>query len=127
MTRWRRRHAGLPPSGFRAWDVALGFSILANVYMLVAPWYPPSTGAKGGDVSFWYATYIVVGLGVLVICAAYYFVWVKLLPRLGRYELRQTVLDVGGSATSHQLVRVPRAELAEWDAQHDAAGRVRKR
>lgn len=51
-------------SYYRAWNVAVFFSIVSNLYMLIAPWYPPSTGATGGDVSFWYATYCVVGIAM---------------------------------------------------------------
>ena len=64
VTRWRRSKLGLGPSGYRAWDIAVGFSIISNIYMLVMPWYPPSTGRDGGDVSFWYATYCVTGLAM---------------------------------------------------------------
>lgn len=31
---------------------------------------------------------------------------------------------MGGSAATHRLVKVPREELASWDATHDAAGRL---
>ncbi|KAF7591319.1 hypothetical protein BBP40_001695 [Aspergillus hancockii] len=127
VTRVRRTRLKFPASEYRAWDVAVIFSILSNLYMIVAPWYPPSTGATGGDVSFWYATYIVVGLGVIAFCIAYYYFWIKVLPRWGGYELRQTILQSEGGETAHQLVKVPNDRLASWDAEHDAAGRVRRR
>lgn len=127
ITRYRRKHAQIPRSDFRAWNIAIAFSIISNLYMVVLPWYPPSTGANGGDVSFWYGTYIVVGLGVIALCGIYYYFWVKIIPRIGNYELRQTVLDVGNGATAHKLIKVPRDQLAEWDAEHDAAGRLRRR
>jgi hypothetical protein len=28
------------------------------------PWYPPAGGQYAGDVSFWYATYAVVGVAM---------------------------------------------------------------
>ena len=127
LTRYRRGKAGMPRSQFRAWHVAVAFNILANLYMLVAPWYPPTSGATGGDVSFWYATYIVVGLSVIAFCGGYYFVWCKVLPLLFGYELRQTILDLDGGATAHKLVRVPKTELEAWDAEHDVSGRLRRR
>ena len=127
ITRYRRRKANIPRSQFRAWDVAVAFNILANLYMLVAPWYPPSSGATGGDVSFWYATYIVVGLGVLVFCAFYYFIWCKAMPKIGGYELRQSILELDNGATANKLVRVLKADLEKWDAEHDVGGRLRKR
>ena len=64
ITRWRRSKANLPEPEFKAWHVAIIFNILVQTYLLVMPWYPPAGGATGGDVSFWYATYCVVGLGM---------------------------------------------------------------
>lgn len=66
FVRYRRKKLGLPrqASGFKAWEVALLFTIAANFYLLVMPWYPPASGATGGDVSFWYATYVVAGIGM---------------------------------------------------------------
>lgn len=69
LVRYRRRKLGLArlPSkegGFRAWEVAVLFTIAVNLYLLVMPWYPPTSGATGGDVSFWYAAYVVAGIGM---------------------------------------------------------------
>ncbi|RAK87617.1 high affinity methionine permease [Aspergillus costaricaensis CBS 115574] len=127
ITRHRRQRLNFPPSGYRAWTISVYFAILSSLYMLVAPWYPPSTGADGGDVSFWYATYCVVGIAIIAACGVYYYLWVKILPRVGGYELRQTIINVGGDATAHKLVRVPKAQVEEWDREHDASGRVRRR
>ncbi|KAG2412509.1 hypothetical protein HFD88_010066 [Aspergillus terreus] len=127
VTRARRKRLNIPPSEYRAWDIAVAFSILSNLYMLVAPWYPPTTGATGGDVSFWYATYCVVGLGIVALCGVYYFVWIKVLPKRGGYQFRQTIIQLDGGATAHQLVKVLNDQLADWDAEHDATGRVRRR
>ncbi|KAF2811971.1 high affinity methionine permease [Mytilinidion resinicola] len=126
--RWRRKHVGLPKAEYRAWDVAVYFCIAANLYSVIMPWYPPAGGATGGDVSFWYATYCVVGIGIIIFCGVYYYVWIHVLPKFGKYEIRQTVLVLDESgATTHQLVRVPNAELAAWDAEHDVVGRVVQR
>ena len=64
LIRYRRKKLGIPPAEFRTWWVAIFFSLAVNVFILVMPWYPPPGGADGGDVSFWYATYCVVGLGM---------------------------------------------------------------
>ncbi|KAM0089062.1 hypothetical protein ACP6JD_007587 [Aspergillus fumigatus] len=97
LTRRHRKRHNIPPSGYKAWNVVVGFSILSNLYMVVAPWYPPATGAKGGDV----------------------------LPRLGGYAFRQIVLQMEDGATAHKLVKVPKEQLKAWDAEHDATGRER--
>ncbi|KAF9883660.1 hypothetical protein FE257_003094 [Aspergillus nanangensis] len=123
VTRHRRHKLDLPPSEYRAWDIAVFFSLLSNLYMLVAPWYPPTTGATGGNVSFWYATYCVVGLGIVAACAIYYVIWIRVLPKYGGYQYRHAILKLEGGATAHQLVKVPNAQVESWDADHDAAGR----
>jgi len=64
LIRRSRAKLGLPKAEFRAWLVAIIFSLAVNVFILVMPWYPPPGGRYGGDVSFWYATYCVVGLAM---------------------------------------------------------------
>ncbi len=64
VIRWRRHRLGLSRAAFRAWDVVIVFNILVSIYLLIMPWYPPSGGPFAGDVSFWYATYIVTGIGM---------------------------------------------------------------
>lgn len=60
----------------------------------------------------------------LLACAIYYWVWVYLIPKLKGYKLRQELISLDGGAQSNQLRKIPNAELAEWDATHDAAGRL---
>ncbi|KAF3389115.1 High-affinity methionine permease [Penicillium rolfsii] len=127
LLRHRRKALGLPPPEFKAWGVAIGFTLLANAYMLIAPWYPPTGGAKGGDVSFWYGTYLVVSIGLLSLCGIYYYFWINLIPRWKGYEYRQTIVKYDDGAVTHKLVRVSKADLVAWDEQHDAAGQLRHR
>lgn len=65
----------------------------------------------------------------MIICGVYYYFWMHLLPKWRGYTIRSQVLDIDGDtgANTHRLVRVPNAELAEWDATHDELGRVRRR
>ncbi|PSN65237.1 high-affinity methionine permease [Corynespora cassiicola Philippines] len=119
--RYRRRKAGLPPAQFQAWHSALILSALVCLFILIMPWYPP----EESDVSFWYATYCAVGIGLLVGMVLYYYVWIKLLPKLRDYSIRPETLvsDQDGSVT-HRLRKVPNSEVAEWDRTHDEAGNV---
>ena len=64
IVRYRRRKLGLARAEFRAWDVSVLFNIAANTFLVIMPWYPPAAGRNGGDVSFWYATYVVVGIAM---------------------------------------------------------------
>ncbi|KAM7197559.1 high affinity methionine permease [Rhypophila sp. PSN 637] len=123
VVRYRRKRLNLPGPDFRAWDVLAVFNILVNTYLIVMPWYPPAGGQYAGDVSFWYATYAVTGIGIIVGCGIYYILWVYIIPRLKGYRLRQQVLFFEDGAQSHQLLKVPVQELAEWDSRHDAVGR----
>ncbi|KAK3316876.1 amino acid permease-domain-containing protein [Apodospora peruviana] len=124
VVRYRRSRLRLPRAEFKAWDAVVIINILVNLYLLIMPWYPPAGGVYAGDVSFWYATYVVVGIGILIGCAVYYYLFIKFIPKLRGYRFRQEVLRVDSNgATSHKLVKVPMAELAEWDATHDAVGR----
>lgn len=53
----------------------------------------------------------------------YYWLWIYLIPKLKGYRIRQEVLILEDGAQSHKVVKVPVAELADWDATHDATGR----
>lgn len=64
VVRWRRKRANLPEPEFKAWHVVILFNILIQLYLLVMPWYPPEGSQYAGDVSFWYATYAVTGIGM---------------------------------------------------------------
>jgi amino acid transporter len=121
VIRYRRKKEGLPPAPFQAWHSALILSALICLFILIMPWYPPDEA----DVSFWYATYCVVGIGLMVGCVIYYYLWIKILPRVGHYAMRpETIfLDQDGSVT-HRLKKIPNAELAEWDRTHDEAGNI---
>lgn len=63
----------------------------------------------------------------LLLCGVYYCVWIKALPRIKGYELRQTVIEYENKSVVHHLVKVPKAEVARWDEEHDAEGKVRRR
>ncbi|KXH53168.1 high-affinity methionine permease [Colletotrichum nymphaeae SA-01] len=124
VVRWRRRKANLPEPEFKAWHVVIIFNICIQLYLLIMPWYPPAGGQYAGDVSFWYATYAVTGIGILLICAAYYWLWASLLPKWRGYKLRQELVSFDDGAQSNQLRKIPNADVPEWDSTHDASGRL---
>ncbi|KAJ0298397.1 hypothetical protein Brms1b_013404 [Colletotrichum noveboracense] len=64
LIRVRRKRAGLGRTEFKSWHVTVIFFILLQVYILVMPWWPPKGGPYAGNVSFWYATYCVVGIAM---------------------------------------------------------------
>ncbi|CBF87100.1 hypothetical protein AN2560.2 [Aspergillus nidulans FGSC A4] len=84
---------------FKAWLPAVWLRIVVCLALLVSPFIPPP-GHKG-DVEFFYATYAVVGTGVLAFGVIYWYVWTVLLPRWGGYKLEEEekVLDDGTAVT----------------------------
>ncbi|KAM0421525.1 hypothetical protein ACHAPT_010699 [Fusarium lateritium] len=69
-----------------------------------------------------YATYAATGLGALVLCGAYHWLWIEGIPRDRGYKLRQEAVRFGDSVRSQTLVKAPLAETQAWDATHDHAG-----
>ncbi|KAJ2970117.1 hypothetical protein NUW58_g9794 [Xylaria curta] len=92
---------------FKAWMPAVFFRALLCLALLAAPFFPPSNPNPDG---LWYATYAVVGVGIIVFGFLYWLVWTIILPRLGGYRLeeKQDILDDGTTITV--LERVPKAE-----------------
>ncbi|EME46989.1 hypothetical protein DOTSEDRAFT_94957, partial [Dothistroma septosporum NZE10] len=122
VLRHNRKKLGMPEPSFKAWDVVLVFNIAVQLYLIIMPWYPPTDGATGGDVSFWYATYVVTGIGILLVCGAYYVGYIVVLPKVKGYKLRQELIELGDGAQTHVLRKIPREEVKEWDRVHDANG-----
>ncbi|SPO06501.1 related to high affinity methionine permease [Cephalotrichum gorgonifer] len=125
LIRYRHKRVGHTKTDFRAWHVSIVFFILVQIFVLAMPWYPPKGGPYAGDVSFWYATYCVVGIAIMIICGLYYVFWLYVLPKWKGYAVRAEVLDVDdGQAISHRLVRIPLDEVERWDAEHDDSGKL---
>ncbi|ROT37599.1 high-affinity methionine permease [Sodiomyces alkalinus F11] len=129
LIRHRRKRSNQPQPEFKAWHVVVIFFLLVQIYTLVMPWFPPEGGPYAGAVSFWYATYCVVGIGIMILCGIYYVFWMHVLPRWLGYRMRTQVLEVDEDtgANTHRLVRVPLEQLADWDATHDETGRLKRR
>ncbi|KAF5326766.1 hypothetical protein D9619_004475 [Psilocybe cf. subviscida] len=111
--RKRRANIGAPPTEFRAWNFVLIFSILVNIYLLVLPWVPPAGGIYAGDVSFFYATYCIVGLAILAVSGIFYAFFIILLPKWRNYTIRQFLEKLPDGAQATRLVKVPNADLAD--------------
>ncbi|OQE25319.1 hypothetical protein PENSTE_c006G08930 [Penicillium steckii] len=90
---------------FKAWIPAVWLRVIVCLALLAAPFVPPPNWK--GDVDFFYATYAVVGIGVIVFAVIYWYVWTVLLPRWGGYKLEEMVevLDDGTS-----IVRLERTK-----------------
>ncbi|KAG8533895.1 uncharacterized protein KY384_001636 [Bacidia gigantensis] len=102
-TLWLRKSRPDLKRPFKAWKVAIWLRIALSSITIVAPFVPPK---NGGDVGFWYATYAVVGGGILVCGVIYWYLWTILLPRLGGYRLEEETDVLADGTTVTKIVKV---------------------
>lgn len=73
------------------------FFFLSNVYLVVAPFVPPTDGQSVyKDLPYW--LHCVVGIAIIVAGGLYWLVWAVILPKIGGYELVQEIVvdDIDG-------------------------------
>ncbi|KAJ5561001.1 Amino acid/polyamine transporter I, partial [Penicillium sp. DV-2018c] len=94
VLRYREPHL---PRPFKAWLPAVWLRVVVCLILLVTPFIPPSDWK--GDVDFFYATYALVGIAIVLFGVLYWYVWTVLLPRWGGYRLEEEkeILDDGTS------------------------------
>lgn len=87
ITKYRSR------KGLQSWNPPIrvpwpvvAFFFLASLYLIVAPYIPPTDGQSVYE-SLPYWIHPVVTWGIFGVGAAYWVLWVKVLPRLGGYTL----------------------------------------
>ncbi|KAL4815451.1 amino acid/polyamine transporter I [Aspergillus spinulosporus] len=86
--------------GIRATLPVTIFFCLSNIYLVVAPYIPPSAGQSVYEELPYYL-HCVVALGIFALGAIYYLVWAIAMPRLGGYVLvKETVVDADGWSRS---------------------------
>ncbi|RMD41904.1 hypothetical protein DV735_g3205, partial [Chaetothyriales sp. CBS 134920] len=103
------------PRPFRAWLPAVAFRLLLCSALILSPLFPPKH--KSGNI--FYATYALVGIAVLLIAIAYWYIWTILVPRIRGYRLEEetdtlsdgttikainSVQQAGGHATSFEPI-----------------------
>ncbi|KAL7412946.1 high affinity methionine permease [Mrakia frigida] len=91
---------------YRAWNIALVFSLLVSAFLLIMPWVPPTKGIYGGDVSFLYCTYCIVGLAIIFICWAYWALWFKLLPKWQKFTWAEQITVLKNGELSKSFIRI---------------------
>ncbi|KAJ5164484.1 uncharacterized protein N7500_006314 [Penicillium coprophilum] len=84
VVRYREPHL---PRPFKAWLPAVWLRVVMCLVLLIAPFIPPPNWK--GDVDFFYATYALVGIGIVLFGVLYWYVWTVLLPRWGGYQLEE--------------------------------------
>lgn len=83
------------------------FFLLSNVYLVIAPFIPPSEGQSVYEtLPYW--LHCVVGFGIIGAGGVYWLIWAVLLPKLGKYRLeREVVVDDMDGWERHVFKRVP--------------------
>jgi len=93
---------------FKAWLPAVWIRIAVCLALIAGPFFPPEKGRA--DVGFWYATYAVVGVGLILFGIGWWAVVFWGLPRWRGYRVEEEVevLEDGTSIT--KLVRIKDGE-----------------
>ncbi len=64
----------------------------------------------------------------MVLCGLYYVAWMYVLPKWLGYRIRAEIVTTEDEKTStHRLVKVPLADVSQWDADHTESGELRLR
>ncbi|KZO90750.1 amino acid transporter [Calocera viscosa TUFC12733] len=109
--RARRKKLGFEKSKYQMLDGLIALYVVWHIFLLIMPLIPPKGGK--GDVSFFYATYCIVGIGVLLLAAAFYYVYIVYLPKRGGYEIVEEIEDLPDGARNARLVRRYKSATSE--------------
>ncbi|KAF2027847.1 amino acid transporter [Setomelanomma holmii] len=83
------------------------FFLLSNIYLVVAPFVPPTDGQSVYE-SLPYYLHCLVGIGIIAAGGVYWLVWAVILPKIGRYRLeRHEVVDDIDGWERHIFRKVP--------------------
>lgn len=90
------------------------FFALASLYLIVAPYIPPSEAEKGMVYNkIPYYAHCVATWAIFAIGAAYWLVWAQLLPRWGKYTLEVNEVVGEDGFWRKEIVKVPQEVLAK--------------
>ena len=93
--------------------------ILFELMVIAIAFVPPKGTLIGSDVTFFYATYPIVTIGILGFCVSYYAVWRYALPKIGNYVHREVIYKLESGEIGNTVVKVKIDELEEWDRVHN--------
>ena len=83
------------------------FFLLSNIYLVIAPFVPPSDGNSVYETLPYYL-HCVVGFGIIFAGGVYWLLWAVILPKIGNYRLeREVVVDDIDGWERHIFKRVP--------------------
>lgn len=80
------------------------FFFLSSVYLIAAPFVPPSDPSQNVYTSLPYYLHAVVGIAIFGVGAVYWVIWAHILPSLGKYRLVRSTI-VGDDGWSRNLIK----------------------
>ncbi|SZE99282.1 unnamed protein product [Blumeria hordei] len=83
------------------------FFLLSNLFLVLAPFVPPSMGQTVYKTLPYYL-HCVVGIGIMACGALYWLVWAVILPKLGKYQLVRTEQVMEDGWTRNIFNKIPR-------------------
>lgn len=109
----RESYSWNPP--FRATLPVAAFFFLSNVYLVIAPFIPPSDDQSVYE-SLPYYLHCIVGIAIIAAGGVYWLIWAIVLPRLGGYELvRERVVDDLDGWERNVFIRRPKGTSTAVD------------
>ncbi|CAE6446116.1 unnamed protein product [Rhizoctonia solani] len=106
ILRRRRQQLGLSEHAYKAPNFVVLVYVLQSIVLLIMPWIPPKDGSKGGDVDFFYATYCIIAVLLLLLCGLYYWIRFRALPAWMGYELIEETISLPGGVKVMALKKV---------------------
>lgn len=113
-----RKKQGLGYREFHIWTPVLVLAILWTLFVFAMAFVPPKGTLIGSDVSFFYATYPLTTIGLLILSFIYYYIWAYVLPKYGKYVNKIEIFQLESGELGHTVVHVPLSQVAEWEAVH---------
>ncbi|KAM5446328.1 low-affinity methionine permease [Microsporum audouinii] len=105
LLRWRRPELLRP---FKTWLPSVWLRLVVGFLLIIAPFFPPHNGQ--GDVHFFYATYAIVGVGIIVLSVVYWWIWTVVIPNRNGYRLEEEVEILPDGTSITQLVHVSKLD-----------------
>jgi len=83
------------------------FFLLSNIYLVIAPFVPPTDDNSVYETLPYYL-HCIVGFGIIAMGGVYWLVWAVILPKIGHYRLeREVVVDEIDGWERHVFKHVP--------------------
>ncbi|PQE09568.1 methionine permease protein [Rutstroemia sp. NJR-2017a WRK4] len=101
---WLRKTRSDLKRPFKAWLPAVYLRIVICLALIAGPFFPPKDGRA--DVGFFYATYAIVGIGIILFGILAWYVKFVALPKWYGYRIEEELEVLSDGTTINKLVKV---------------------